>query len=213
MSFKKNKFLRYNNFISLNMAHCIYMYALMSSNKAKFLVDNKRDYYNDLEHGYFNDPQAVGVWSKYGDAFFDTILEVYRPKIEKLIDVELVSTTSYARVYENGSKLNAHTDNPWTEISATLCLGYDADNPWPFWIEPDRSFSLRPGDILLYRGPEVKHWRDTFTGVNHAQLFLHYNDKNSTVAPTNFNDSRPLLGLNETEKVDYGQDPEARFKK
>ena len=33
------------------------------------------------------------------------------------------------------------------------------------------------------------------------------------VAPTNFNDSRPLLGLNETEKVDYGQDPEARFKK
>ena len=202
MSFKENKFLRYNNFISLEMANCIYRYALMASDKAKFLVDNKRDYYNDLEHGYFNDPQAVGVWSKYGDTFFDTILEFYRPKIESLIDLELISTTSYARVYENGSTLDEHIDKPWTEISATLCLGYDADSSWPFWIEPDWSFSLRPGDIVLYRGPEVYHWRDTFTGINHAQLFLHYNDKNGTIAPTNFNDSRPLLGLGPQEKND-----------
>ena len=83
MSFKENKFLRYNNFISLEMANCIYRYALMASDKAKFLVENKRDYYNEYEHGYFNDPQVAGVWAKYGDTFFDTILEVYRPKIEQ----------------------------------------------------------------------------------------------------------------------------------
>ena len=213
MSFKENKFLRQNNFISSEMAYSMYRYSLVSSNKAKFLIENKRDYFNEFEHGYFRDPQAPLAWSKYGDAFFDTILEVYRPKIEKLIDVELVSTTSYARVYENGSVLDAHRDKPWTEISATLCLGYDADSAWPFWIEPDWSFSLKPGDILLYRGPEVSHWRNTFTGINHAQLFLHYNDKNSTLAPNNHNDSRPLLGLGPQEKIDWGKNPIERFEK
>ena len=108
MSFEENKFLRHNNFISLEAANCIYRYALMASDKAKFLVENKRDYYNEFEHGYFKDPQAEGVWSKYGDTFFDTMLEFYRPKIENLINVELISTTSYARVYENGSVLDAH---------------------------------------------------------------------------------------------------------
>jgi len=180
------------------------MYSLTVSNKAKFLLENKRDYYSASEHGFFDDPQAIGSWSKYGDTFFDTILEFYRPKIESLVNLELMPTNSYARVYEHGARLEPHTDGPWTEISGTLCLGYNAEAPWPFCLEPDLSFPLKPGDIVLYRGPEVRHWRDTFTGVNHAQLFLHYNDKNSTLDPNNLNDFRPLLGLgiNERQKND-----------
>lgn len=182
------------------MIKCMYMYSLVESNKAKFLVENKRDYYHEWEHGFFNDPQVVGSWSKYGDTFFDTILEFYRPKIENLIDLELASTASYSRVYENGAKLEAHKDGLGTEVSGTLCLGYDAETPWPIWVEPDFSFCLKPGDLLLYRGPELSHWRDTFTGVNHAQLFLHYNVKDGPVDSIDAWDSRPLLGLNPDER-------------
>jgi hypothetical protein len=51
---------------------------------------------------------------------------------------------------------------------------------------------LKPGDLLIYRGSEIEHWRDRFIGLNHSQVFLHYNDKNST---NTINDDRPYMGV------------------
>ena len=32
------------------------------------------------------------------------------------------------------------------------------------------------GDMIVYRGCEIEHWREKFEGNNHAQVFLHYNN-------------------------------------
>ena len=33
---------------------------------------------------------------------------------------------------------------------------------------------MNPGDMVVYKGAELKHWREPFKGNNHAQVFLHY---------------------------------------
>jgi hypothetical protein len=96
------------------------------------------------------------------------------------------------------------------EISTTLNLGGD---PWPIYIEPNKEkgildekgytpsdskgikVNLNPGDMLVYRGCDLEHWRDEFKGEDCAQVFLHYNDAKSKLALNNKFDNRPHLGL------------------
>jgi hypothetical protein len=52
---------------------------------------------------------------------------------------------------------------------------------------------MKPGDMIIYRGCELKHWREPYWGKNHAQVFLHYNEKSGPYDI--MYDGRPLLGL------------------
>ena len=54
---------------------------------------------------------------------------------------------------------------------------------------------LSPGDMLIYRGCEMEHWREAFEGETCAQVFLHYNDASYEEAEKNKYDGRPFLGL------------------
>ena len=53
---------------------------------------------------------------------------------------------------------------------------------------------LKPGDMLIYKGMELEHWREAFEGDNCIQVFLHYNQV-SKKADNNRFDTRPHLGL------------------
>ena len=55
-----------------------------------------------------------------------------------------------------------------------LNLGGDL---WPIYLEPDIKVELTPGDMLVYKGAEIAHWRHVFTGKECAQVFLHYTRK------------------------------------
>jgi len=54
---------------------------------------------------------------------------------------------------------------------------------------------LKPGDLLIYRGDIVDHWRDEFLGVNQTQVFLHYNEVNDKDNDNGPIDGRPLYGI------------------
>jgi hypothetical protein len=81
-----------------------------------------------------------------------------------------------------------------------LNLGGD---PWSIFInsiESDNTkkvikVNLEPGDMLVYSGCDLEHWRDKFKGNICAQVFLHYNHKNGKFKEDNFYDKRPLLGV------------------
>ena len=82
-----------------------------------------------------------------------------------------------------------HKDRPSCAISTTLFLGGDS---WPIYLEPNIKINLKVGDMLIYDGCELEHWRQKFTGNECAQVFLHYNDyKNKDFKF----DNRPMLGL------------------
>jgi hypothetical protein len=115
-------------------------------------------------------------------------------------------------VYEKGSILKRHKDRPSCEISTTLNLGGD---PWAIYLDttgsnnvideyknimkPDAPKGIRvdlePGDMLVYSGCELEHWREEFNGNICAQVFLHYNHINGQFKDNNLYDKRPLLGL------------------
>ena len=80
----------------------------------------------------------------------------------------------------------------------------DDGSPWKIWCQPDRDYvddahdqdfiythtqgkthkerlengavsvSLEPGDIMLYQGPNIPHWRDYFVGEYSYHMFLHF---------------------------------------
>ena len=54
---------------------------------------------------------------------------------------------------------------------------------------------MQSGDMLVYRGCDLEHWREAFEGENCGQVFLHYNDASKKDADKNKFDGRPFLGL------------------
>jgi hypothetical protein len=141
------------------------------------------------------DAEFLGTPSAYSDPFMDGLLIELLPLIERVSGVRLFPTYSYVRIYKRGDVLAKHSDRPACEISVTLSLGYEADRPWPLWIEAvggSASVSLAPGDALLYRGIELFHWRDAFDGHHSAQVFLHYVNQNGPNAEWRF-DKRSSL--------------------
>ena len=54
---------------------------------------------------------------------------------------------------------------------------------------------LKPGDMLVYRGCDLEHWREPFEGDSCTQVFLHYNNLKTKGSEENLFDRRPHLGL------------------
>jgi hypothetical protein len=54
---------------------------------------------------------------------------------------------------------------------------------------------LNIGDMLIYSGCDLEHWREPFNGDLCGQVFLHYNRTNGKYAENNIYDGRAMLGL------------------
>ena len=163
--FQENGFLVMKSFLSEPMLSVTYNYAMR-----KVAV-------GEIE---FSDRQVPNTPCAYGGAFMETFLEMTCSSIEQATNLQLFPTYSYYRVYKNGDSLAPHRDRPSCEISVTLTLGYESDVKWPINFErSDGSvkIEMEPGDAIVYRGCDIKHWRERFYGVHHAQVFLHYVDQ------------------------------------
>jgi hypothetical protein len=54
--------------------------------------------------------------------------------------------------------------------------------------------TLHPGDMLVYKGREVPHWRECFDGNYWIQAFFHYVDADGPLASHKF-DGRSGIGV------------------
>jgi hypothetical protein len=150
------------------------------------------------------DAQTPGTPSSYGDLMMDGLLNTLLPEIERGSGLKLFPTYSYFRVYKGGDVLARHVDRPSCEISVTLCLGFDAEKPWPIWIKGPNGatpVSLQAGDALIYRGIECPHWREKFEGNSQAQVFLHYVDQNGPCAEWKFDKGASTAGLQSATQI------------
>lgn len=148
------------------------------------------------------DHQVPASFAHYAPWAFESLLETVRPEIEKITEKQLHPTYSYARIYYKGAELKRHTDRYSCEYSVTLCV-YNDNNPWDIYFE-DRNkkevcFTLNPGDIAVYKGVELPHWRNTYNGNKQIQAFLHYVDANGPYSLFKY-DSRPMLGASQDTK-------------
>ena len=209
-TFKKNHFFVIKEAISKELAGFIYNYFLMKRQVARTLFDTRYVSPFTTEFGVWNDKQVPETYSHYADTAMETLLLAVQPKMEKLTGIKLNPTYSYARIYKMGDVLHRHKDRFSCEISTTMNLGGDE---WPIYLEakknvgtPDDGFPaktdnkgtkviLKPGDMLVYKGMLLEHWREPFIGQDCAQVFLHYNNQFSPGADDNIFDQRPHLGL------------------
>ena len=141
--------------------------------------------------GNFKDQQVPGSYAKYADRLMETLLVQTIPVMKAKTGLDLIPTYSYTRLYRTGNVLNRHKDRPSCEISTTIHLG---GNPWAIFVEGTKVL-LEVGDMLVYSGCELEHWREPFEGQVCGQVFLHYNHRNGPFAEKNKFDKRPLLGI------------------
>lgn len=185
MTFKENKFQIVRNFLEPDFVKFIQEYFFIRINGQQANVDN----------------QAPLSYSFYADPLIETILAKSCEPLSDLSGVHLLPQYSYTRLYMEKDELKIHRDRPSCEISATLSLGIpDGDdiNPIFFSNSEDETDSieikLNPGDLCLYRGCDLYHWRPPFKNKWYLQAFLHYVDKNGPYKDQLY-DGRPFLGL------------------
>jgi len=211
MIFQQQKYQVVKNAVSYELANFIYNYFMLKRDAVGWLYKNNITYDTGLL-GTWTDKQVPNTFSIYADHVMETLMMKVRPKMMEETGLQLIPTYSYARIYKHGDILRRHKDRPSCEISCTLNLGGD---PWPIFIDGTGSDNvideykniikpnapegtkvlLEVGDMLVYSGCELEHWREPFEGENCGQVFLHYNHVNGPFAEKNRFDRRPMLGI------------------
>ena len=212
MSFKKNKYTVIRQAISKDLATFVANYFCMQ----KQVLDTCRKeryispYETLLGHYENENDQIPNTYSFYSDIAMETLMLKCQPKMEEVTGLKLYPAYTYARIYKKGDELKRHKDRFSCEISTTMNLGGD---DWPIYLDltntdipPENEtykvignkgikVDLKPGDMLVYSGCELEHWRNKFKGKECVQVFLHYNNKKTPGSKENMFDKRPHLGL------------------
>jgi hypothetical protein len=196
-NFKKTKYKILKQCISKELCEFVYTHLLLKKNVCDVLFEKKQLPYWEIEWGHYRDPQVPNTYSIYGDTVMEQLLIRMKPLVEKTIGKKLIENYSFARVYKKYDVLKKHIDRYSCEFSTTLNLGGD---PWPIYLmsgKKEIKVELNPGDMLVYRGCELQHWRDAFLGKVCGQVFLHYNSADDD----NKWDGRPCIGYPFPSKI------------
>ena len=185
-----NKYQVIKGALSYELANFVFNYFLLKRYAAGYMYENNITFDNGM-FGTWKDPQIPNTYSHYADHVMETLLVKVLPVMKNETELDLCPTYSYARLYKHGDELKKHKDRPSCEISTTINLGGD---PWPIFIEGTKVL-LEVGDMLVYSGCDLEHWREPFDGNICGQVFLHYNHVNGPFAEKNKFDGRPMLGL------------------
>ena len=212
MSFKEKKYIVIKKAISFELANFGFNYLLLKREAVAWMHQN--NYISKFTPGFgtWEDKQVSNTFSCYGDFFMETLMMKVLPIMQQRTDMNLIPCYTYTRIYKKGDILKRHSDRPSCEISTTLHLGGD---PWTIFLDPTGTKSvideqkqiikpnapkgipvdLEVGDMLVYSGCDLEHWREPFEGDNCAQVFLHYNNIDGPFGTQNKFDKRPLLGI------------------
>jgi hypothetical protein len=213
LSFQEKKYQVIKQALSYELANFIFNYFLLKRDAVAWMYKNNVTYDSGML-GTWTDKQIPNTYSHYSDPVMETLLMKVLPRMQDETGLNLIPTYSYARLYKQGDILHRHKDRPSCEISTTIHLGGDK---WPIFIDPtganniisghETTTVVKPnapkgndvildiGDMLVYSGCDLEHWREPFQGDTCGQVFLHYNHKNGPFAEKNKFDKRPMLGI------------------
>lgn len=190
MNFKENGYQVIKNFLEPDFVTFIQDYFAIKMNAG---------------HSVMDEGQVYGSHCFYGDTLTETILQNSCSFLSEITDIKIVPTYSYTRFYMKGDELTIHQDRESCEISATIALGHSDDfetNPICFSKNEDGSDAteilLKPGDLCIYKGCDLWHWRPPIKNQWHLQAFLHFVDSEGPNKEFIY-DKRPYLGF---EKID-----------
>ena len=137
--------------------------------------------------------QVEGSLARYWHPQYRKIHTGIRLKLEEEIGRKLYNTYYYDRFYMPGMALHLHADRDACEISVSVHISTNLEEPWAFRIKtPDtytdkkkkdvvlvpgewRNLYLEPGDGVLYKGCERPHERVPMPGAKKSKKLFGKN--------------------------------------
>ena len=210
----KKKYNVLRKVISTELCEFLKNYFLESEKVAKLYFATDFISQFNKEYGVFNDPQVEGSYAIYGSIVGDMVLQQLKPLVEKNLKKKLI--IDFAERIRKA--IEDEKDRFSCKISGTLNLGGEA---WPIHIANNpsegkaegrilgggrsekyipgtakgESVILNAGDMLLYPGAELEHWREPLKKGKCIQLFVHYVNVKDKDAEKYKHDGRPMLGV------------------
>lgn len=189
MTFSKDGYEVVRNVISEQLLENLKIQFNMMRDIQFFITDERNKY-------TYGDYQSPNSFSVYGAPFFESLAIQLKNKVSDIVNLDLYPTYTYARIYYNGAILNPHRDRSSCEYSLTLCI--DSTDIWDFHIKNrdgiENVVKLNPGDICVYSGCDLEHWRNPYKGKMQMQCFLHYVNSNGLYKEFKY-DKRPMMGI------------------
>jgi len=171
MSFKQDGYFVIREFLNQDFVEFIQQYFFL-----RIQSGEKVDY---------GSPQAAKAFEIYSDPLVETILNSSCDYFSEVTGINLLPTYTYSRLYQKDDELKSHIDREACEVSVTLALGLpegEEINPICFSKTKDMKnaieIMLNPGDVCIYKGCDLWHWRPPFTQKWYLQAFLHYVNAN-----------------------------------
>jgi hypothetical protein len=87
-----------------------------------------------------------------------------------------------------------------------MCFNYsyaDQDLNWPIFMKGNK-VTLMPGDLVIYRGCELEHWREPLihpSDVWHVQGFFHYVDANGPYSEFKYDKRSSIGAIDQPKKI------------
>jgi hypothetical protein len=194
--FKKQNYLTMKGVVPLDLCRIVTKYALLKEEN-EFLPDEGPE------------AQVENAHAVYADTLMETMMHFMHPHMENYTGLSLCPTYSYYRVYRPGMELTKHRDRESCEISTTVCFGFnyqlkDENYRWGMYVEPDVFCPQDPGDLIIYRGCDITHWREQFDAAPSSyqvQAFFHYINKDGPYYPEFKYDRRQRIGQRSTKRI------------
>jgi len=125
------------------------------------------------------DAQVRGSPCEYADPVAELLLRLKTQRVSDWLELDLVPTYSYLRVYKPGDRLPAHRDRAACEITISASLAEVAS--WPLQILLPAGVSEHcpaPRGAVAFRGHQFVHWRDPLSAQTEvAHVLFHYVQK------------------------------------
>jgi hypothetical protein len=146
-----------------------------------------RRYYRELlaeGHVGLGDAQVGRRYGSHSEPLACVVHHQLNGLVSELAGEPLMPSYAYFVSYLPGAVLEPHRDRAQCAVSVSLLLDYTPEpgdrSPWPLHVEPPHAgaptaVSLALGEGIVYRGCEVRHWRDALpAGHTSTSLLLHY---------------------------------------
>jgi hypothetical protein len=122
---------------------------------------------------------AKGSYGEYSTALGETLLNLLVPRVEAVVGRRVSPTFSFLRIYAPGEDLTQHLDRDACEVCVSLHFARWADGDqdtsggWALYCNGE-PLACELADAVVFKGSQVKHWRQPRNGSAWGILSLHY---------------------------------------
>lgn len=146
----------------------------------KVLIDtyhNTVNYYMKQAHTLLvPDHQSALRFGRHNLALFRVLHSQLTFLVQSVVEEPLKASYCYAVTYTQGAELPKHTDRPQCEWNASIVFASSSVESWPIWLETDTNQEVRAGvgEVVVYRGTKVPHWRESLPHDFSTIAFFHF---------------------------------------